>query len=157
MRIFSLLLVTAAVGALAGPVTAQPAKWSHVGTLDCSMGPSIGLVRGGHQQARCVFKSAVTKQTHRYTGKMERKGHNAGIPSGAKFHWNVLTLTGKVSATALVGNYIDATEQITFEAPDFAGVALCSKSKRVVCLRPAADEGWTRENLAFGTYGLKLE
>ena len=58
MRAFSLFVATAAVGALVMPATAEPTKWSQAGTLDCTMGPSIGLVIGNRQQARCVFTSA---------------------------------------------------------------------------------------------------
>jgi len=157
MRAFSLCVVTAAVGALAMPVAAEPTKWSQVGILNCTMGPSIGLVRGGHQQARCIFRSAATKLTDRYTGRIERKGHNAGIPSGARFFWRVLTQTGKLPAGSLVGRYADATDQVTFGGQDLAGAALCNTSKQLVCLRPAAREVRNRENLAFGTYALSLE
>jgi hypothetical protein len=157
MRAFSLFVATAAVGALVMPGTAEPTKWSQAGTLDCTMGPSIGLARGGRQQARCVFKSAPTKLAERYTGRMEREGLDAGIPSGARLLWTVLTQTGKLPAKALVGRYTDATGQITFEEDDFAEAALCNKSKRLVCLRPAAGEARARENLAFGISALRLE
>ena len=157
MRAFSLFVATAAVGALVMPATAEPAKWSQAGTLDCTMGPSIGLVMGNRQQARCVLTSAPAKLTERYTGRLERERLDAGIPSGARFRWTVLTQTGKLSAKALVGRYADATGQITFEGDDFAGAALCSKSKRLVCLRPVPGEVRGRENLAFGISALRLQ
>ena len=157
MRTFSLLVATAAIGALVAPVAAEPAKWSQVGKLNCTMGPSIGLVMGDRQQARCIFKSDATKLTDRYTGRIERQGGDAGIPSGARFRWNVLTLTGKTPAPSLVGRYADATDQITPEGKNFAGMALCSKARQLVCLRPAAGEIRSRANLAFGTYALSLE
>jgi hypothetical protein len=156
MRAFPLFVVTAAVVALATPVAAEPAKWLQAGTLACTMGPSIGLVRGGHQQARCIFKSATTKLTGRYTAKMEQEGHEAGVASGSRFIWTVLTQTGKLPA-ALVGHYIDATGQIIFKNDDVAEAALCSIPKPAICLRPLAGEMWVRENLAFGVSALRLE
>ena len=157
MRAFSLCVATAAVGFLVMPAAAEPAKWSQAGTLDCTMGPSIGMVMGNRQQARCVLTSAPAKLTERYTGRLERERLDAGIPSGARFLWSVVTQTGKLPAKALVGRYADATGQITFEGDDFAGAALCSKSKRLVCLRPVAGEVRGRENLAFGIAVLRLE
>jgi hypothetical protein len=157
MRAFSLCVVTAAVGALVTPVAAEPTKWSQVGILNCTMGPSIGLVIGDRQQARCIFKSDATKLTDRYTARMERKSDEAGIASGSRFRWRVLTQTGKLLAESLVGRYTDATDQIGFEGQKFVGVALCSKASQLVCLRPAAREVRSRANLAFGTYALSLE
>jgi hypothetical protein len=157
MRALSLFVVTAAVGVLIMPVAAEPTKWSQVGILNCTMGPSIGLVIGDRQQARCIFKSDATKLTDRYTGRIERKGGDAGIPSGARFRWRVLTQPGKLPAESLVGRYIDGTDKITFGKQDLAGAALCNKSKGSVCLRPAAGELRSRQNLAFGTYALSLQ
>lgn len=157
MRAFSLFVATAAVGALVMPATAEPTKWSQAGTLNCTMGPSIGLVMGNRQQARCVFTSAPAKLTERYTGRMERERLDTGIPSGARFVWSVLTQTAKLPAKALVGHYTDATGQIIFEGGDFAEAALCSKSTRLVCLRPVAGEAGARENLAFGISALRLQ
>jgi hypothetical protein len=157
MRAFSLCVVTAAVGTLVMPVAAEPTKWSQVGILNCTMGPSIGLVIGDRQRARCIFKSDAKKLTDRYTGRIEREGSDAGIASGARFRWRVLTSTGKKPALSLVGRYTDATDQMTFEGQNFVGVALCSKASHLVCLRPAAREIRSRANLAFGTYALSLE
>jgi hypothetical protein len=157
MQAFALIVLAAAVGALATPVAAEPAKWLEAGTLTCIRGPSIGLVRGGRQQARCIFESATTKPTDRYTGKMEREGHDVGIPSGGRFFWAVMAQAVNLPAKALVGRYTDATGQIAFEGNDLAEAALCSKRKSPVCLRPLAREMQARQNLAFGTSVLRLE
>jgi hypothetical protein len=157
MQTIASFIVTAAVGALATPVAAEPAKWLQAGTLTCTMGPSIGLVRSGRQQARCVFESAAAKPTDRYTGKMEREGQDVGIPSGGRFFWAVMTQGPSLPAKALVGRYTGGTGQVAFEGDDFAEAALCSKRKSPVCLRPLAREMQVRENLAFGTSALKLE
>jgi len=156
MRVLLSFVAIAALSALVRPIVAEPAKWLQAGTLACTMGPSIGLVRGGHQQARCIFKSATTKLTDRYTAKMEQEGHDAGVASGSKFLWTVLTQTGKLPS-ALVGRYTDATSHIALEDDDVVGTALCSLPKSAVCLRPLAGEVWVRENLAFGVSALRLE
>lgn len=150
-----LLVVMATLSIMVTPAMSEPKKWSRVGALKCTMGPSIGLVMGLHQKARCVFEVAATNAQEFYIGRIELQGGGLVIVTGGKFSWMVVAETKSLPAKGLVGSYVGTTEEIIVDGND-GGNALCSGRKRSVCLRPSTGESGN-ENLAFGTSTLRLQ
>jgi Protein of unknown function (DUF992) len=150
------VLLTATLSLMVTPAMSEPKTWSQVGALNCTMGPSIGLVMGSRQKARCVFEPAATNAREVYTGRMELEGADLGIVTGGKFSWMVVAETKSLPAKSLVGRYVGAAEEIILDGND-GGSALCSGLKRSICLRPVTGASQGNENLAFGTSALRLQ
>jgi len=150
------LLLAATLSVLVTPAVSEPQGWSRVGALNCRMGPSIGLVMGSLQKARCVFKPATTKTTEVYNGRMEQEGVDLGFIPGGKFSWMVLAETNSWSAKSLVGRYVGTTEGFILDG-DNGGHALCSEADRSICLRPVRRGIEANENLAVGISTLQLQ
>ena len=150
---FTAVIAAVLLNALIMPGAASQ-KWSRVGTLDCTAGPSIGLLMGSLQKSRCVFRPTAAGKAENYSGRMEREGLDLGITPGAKMVWAVLATTPKLPAKSLAGRYAGATEEFVLEGGG-AVHALCSAGKRSVCLQPAGDQA--SGNLAAGILAVTLE
>jgi hypothetical protein len=123
----------------------QPSAWTELGTLDCIVGPSIGLVAGARQHARCVFKRKPESSSTPYIGRLEKVGRAVGLPSGGKLIWTVFA-TSDAMATNLSGNY-----RTSGDAHDFAqrdAYTICKGSPQPTCLQPVVGEVQWKQNLA---------
>jgi hypothetical protein len=124
---------------------AEPPELTPIGTLKCTAGASLGLTVGGRQRARCTFNAQTF--TANYTGRFERSGRLAGIPSGSKLEWTVLAESG--SRRDLSGRY---------QLPEHGGSgALCLGSPYSICLRPDQRMTEWNRNLALAIFTLRLE
>jgi hypothetical protein len=150
---FTAVIAAVLLNALIVPAAATQ-KWSRVGTLNCTAGPSIGLLMGSLQKARCVFRSTATGKAENYSGRMEREGLELGITPGTKMLWAVLATTARLPAKSLTGRYAGAAEESVL-AGERVEHALCNAGKRSVCLQAVGDEA--NGNLAPGISAVKLE
>jgi hypothetical protein len=143
------------LSASAWSARAESQKWIAVGTLDCTVGPSIGLVIGARQHARCFYKSDHATNSRSYVGRLERAGRKAGLPSGGKLIWTVFAPDGPKNE--LSGRYIAPSDQSQFSEGD--SYTVCRPAPNVVCLRPARlnDDGAWKPNLASTISTFRLE
>jgi hypothetical protein len=150
------VLLTATLSLMVTPAMSEPKKWSQVGALNCTMGPSIGLVMGSLQKARCVFRPDGTKAREFYTGRIDLEGADLGIIPGGKFSWMVMAEPQSLTANGLVGRYVGTSEEIGLNGND-GGNALCNGPEHSVCLRPVTSASEEDEDLAFGVSALQLQ
>ena len=72
MRSFFQLSVVAAILALSVlPSSAQQVRRVEVGSLNCNVGPSLGLIIGSQQQLACLFRSRNTGRREFLRGRYQ--------------------------------------------------------------------------------------
>ncbi len=138
---FAVALTVSVIPSLAA---AQSAAWKSVGTMDCTIGTSLGPAVGTRQQARCEYKPENQSASTMYFGRLERTGRSAGLPAGAKLMWTIFTPAS--GAKKVSGRY-----RLSPASPEFEGRdahTLCQPRPNAICLRPLpADVHW-KPNLA---------
>lgn len=149
-----LSLIAVAVAAVSIPVApAQSA--TQVGTLACTMGPTVGLVVGSVQRMSCAFH-ANDGTTEIYAGSFRRVGLDLGITAGGRLAWAVYAKTSHLGHRALVGKYIGASGDVAFGFGIGAN-ALVGGSRSTVTLQPVSIEGQVGVSVALGAAGLRLQ
>jgi uncharacterized membrane protein len=131
---------------------AQPSR-VQVGTLECSISSSIGLVVGSQRNIACYFKvgGAVVES---YTGTMTRVGLDVGFTTGGSIIWAVFADTNR-SSGMLSGTYSGASAEVSIAAGLGANV-LVGGSSRSVALQPLSVQGQTGLDIAAGVAALEL-
>ena len=138
---------------MAAPANAQPTR-IQVGTLECSMSSSIGLVVGSQRNVSCVFQGRPGAPDEAYTGTMTRIGLDIGVTTGGAIIWSVFADTNRY-AGMLAGSYAGATAEVSVAAGLGANV-LVGGSHRTVALQPLSVQGQTGLNIAAGMGELEL-
>jgi Protein of unknown function (DUF992) len=137
---------------LTTPVHAQPRR-VQVGTLECSLSASIGLLVGSQKNVNCNFK-ADNGPPEAYTGTMTRIGLDVGVTGGGAIIWAVFADTNRYSGM-LTGTYAGATAEMSVAAGLGANV-LVGGSNRTVALQPLSVQGQVGLNIAAGIGALEL-
>jgi hypothetical protein len=155
-KVFGFSIVAAVSLISAAPLSAQPVRWIDAGTLNCQVGPSVGLIIGSRQNMRCVFRSRVTGGSETYTGHIGRLGLDVGFSAAGQLVWRVRTSTSKLGARELAGSYTGASGDISVGAGVGANV-LVGGSNRTISLQPLSVKGQVGANLALGIANLTLQ
>jgi hypothetical protein len=134
------------------PASAQRDR-VQVGTLQCSLSSSIGLVVGSQKNISCNFKPDGGPP-EAYAGTMTRIGLDVGITGGGVIIWAVFTGTNRYVGM-LTGTYVGATAEISLAAGLGANV-LVGGSNRSVALQPLSVQGQVGLNIAAGIGTLEL-
>jgi hypothetical protein len=159
MRMWKASAALAFLGlAVAGADTAAAEQtWRKIGTLDCTMGPSIGLLYGDRQQARCTFSPGPAGDKQRYIGRMSRPGVNLGIAPGSRMIWTVLSGSSPGGPPkSIVGSYGGVCSDIA-SLRSGGEKALAGGPENSVCLQPVTTAPKRQPNLAFEITTLRLE
>jgi hypothetical protein len=125
----------------AGTAHAAPQAHAEMGSLDCVVGPSAGLV-SGRQFARCTFRPKGAGGNKNYFVRLSQVGRWPGLPSGGKLAW-LVRMPEPGAASDLSGRYSQAAEGA--EANPYT---LCRSSVPPVCMTPAPAGGGRKPNLA---------
>ena len=142
-----------AAGGIASLAIAQSATWKSVGTMDCTIGTSIGAAVGARQHARCEFKPETDSASTMYFGRLERTGRTTGLPAGAKLIWTIFAPTS--GSEMVSGRYRLSPGEPKFEGRDV--YTLCRARPDAVCLRPLpADVHW-KPNFAAMVSAISFE
>ena len=151
----SLLLAATAAATLAASLsTADAQSRTRVGKLTCDLAPSVGMVIGSQQQARCTFQPTRGKP-ERYQAMMSRLGVDLGVKEGGRLHWAVLAESGIPGRRSLAGDYVGASGQASFGVGAGANV-LVGGSDRSVSLQPLSLSSQRGVNVAAGVASLSL-
>ena len=148
------ILVGAALLA-ADPAAAQAQSRIQVGTLRCTMGPSIGAVVASRQRLRCTFTPVRGGKVERYSGSITRIGFDVGFTVGGVMRWRVVARTRSLGRGALAGNYVGASGDVSLGL-GAGGNILIGGSRRSVVLQPVSLVGQVGVNFAVGIAGLTL-
>ena len=152
--VFAAAFIAAAALAtvLTSPADAQPRR-VQVGTLNCSLSSSIGMIVGSQRNVNCLFR-AENAPDEAYTGTMTRIGLDVGVTSGGVIIWAVFADTNRY-AGMLSGHYVGATAEVSIAAGLGANV-LVGGSNRSVALQPLSIQGQVGLNIAAGVGELDL-
>lgn len=155
-RIINGLLAAAAIALVwqATPASAQQ-RHSKVGTLDCTLQPSVGFIIGSVQRMDCRFRPDRGGRIERYAGTVRRLGLDVGITTTGHMIWGVLARTKGIGPWALTGTYVGASGDITLGLGVGANV-LVGGTNRSIMLQPLSVTGQAGINLAVGVAGLEL-
>jgi hypothetical protein len=137
---------------LATPAGAQQDR-VQVGSLECSLSSSIGLVVTSQRNVACNFKPRGGPP-EAYVGTMTRVGLDIGVTGGGAIVWGVFTSTN-LYAGMLTGTYVGATAEMSIAAGLGANV-LVGGSNRAVALQPLSVQGQIGLNIAAGVGSLEL-
>ena len=148
----------AALGALAlAAVASTPADAQRdrvqVGSLECSLSSSVGLIVASQRNIACNFKPDGGPP-EAYVGTMTRVGLDIGFTGGGAIIWAVFTGTNRY-AGMLAGTYVGASAEATIAAGLGANV-LVGGSNRAVALQPLSVQGQVGLNIAAGVSQLEL-
>jgi hypothetical protein len=134
------------------PAGAQPAR-IQVGSLNCSLSSSLGLVVGSQRNVACIFHTDnVPDET--YQGTLSRVGLDIGATSGGKIVWAVFAGTNRFMGM-LNGTYVGASGEASIAVGLGANV-LIGGSHRSVALQPLSVQGQVGLNIAAGVSQLYL-
>lgn len=137
---------------LALPANAQPAR-IQVGSLNCSLSSSVGMVLGSQRNVACILHTDnVPDET--YQGTLSRIGLDIGATSGGKIIWAVFAGTNRFMGM-LNGTYVGASGEASIGAGLGANV-LVGGSNDSVALQPVSIQGQTGLNIAAGVSKLYL-
>lgn len=143
---FGLLLIAAT------SVQGQSTEWTDVGKLSCTVGPSIGLVAGARQHARCTFRADKTSKLAVYIGRLDKVSRKSGLPSGSRLAWTVLGKPG-----VLPGDLPGLYQQAADSRDDHNSQRMCKASPESVCLHPATIESRWKKNQASAIVAMRIE
>jgi hypothetical protein len=143
---------TTVITAFAGEVLPGDVK---VGTLQCDLSPTIGLVVGSHQTLACRFQPDNGGPMERYAGSINRIGLDIGVTAGGRLAWAVYAPTTGLVPGGLAGTYVGASGDVTIGVGIGANL-LVGGSGRTAALQPLSVEGQFGANLALGIANLSL-
>jgi hypothetical protein len=152
MRVFGLLLATAAATILGG--AGAQADGVMAGTLSCHVSPGWGYLIASSRELHCDFHPTDGPSQH-YRGTVSKFGLDLGYTTGGELVWDVVAPETDVSPGALAGQYAGATASIT-AGVGFGANALIGGIEHSVTLQPLSMEGNTGLNLAAGLGAIEL-
>jgi hypothetical protein len=125
-----------------------------VGTLNCALSGSIGVIIASQKALVCTFQRQ-RGQPEVYTGLITRFGLDIGATTGGQMVWAVVAPSGVIDRSALAGTYGGASGEASFGAGLGANV-LVGGSNRSFALQPVSVQGQAGVNLALGVASLEL-
>lgn len=146
-------MAAAALASMAGrPAHAQPARLQ-IGSLNCSLSSSVGMLVGSQKNVSCILHSD-NMPDEPYQGTLSRIGLDIGATSGGRIVWAVFASTNRYSGM-LNGSYVGATAEASIAFGLGANV-LVGGSNRSIALQPVSVQGQTGLNVAAGIGTLYL-
>lgn len=143
-----------ALALAATPAIAQDTARGRVGTLTCSMSPSVGFVVGSQAQLNCIYASMRRGPRRAYVGTVDTVGLNIGATSGGRMSWAVYAPPGGRPGM-LAGDYSGAAAGATVGAGPGTNT-LARGPDRAIVLQPLAIQGQSGVNLALGISHMTL-
>jgi hypothetical protein len=153
MRSF-LLATVAAVSLTLSLSPADAQSRARVGGLTCDLAPTVGMILGSWQEARCVFRPTYGRPEH-YHASLSRLGVDLGVKEGGRLYWLVFAPTRALPPRTLAGRYVGAAGDASFGIGGGANV-LIGGSRRTISLQPVSITAQRGVNVAAGVAGLTL-
>jgi hypothetical protein len=150
--IYALAGLTLALAAM--PAIAQDMARGRVGTLTCSMSPTVGVVVGSQTQLNCIYASMRRGPRQAYVGTVDTFGLNIGATSGGRTSWAVYAPPGGRPGM-LAGDYSGGAAGATVGASPGTNT-LARGPDRAIVLQPLAIQGQSGANLALGISHMTL-
>ncbi len=125
-----------------------------IGTLNCSLSSSIGMVVGSQRNVSCLLHSD-NGPDELYSGRLNRIGLDIGVTSGGIIVWAVFATTNRY-AGMLSGRYVGASGEASIAVGLGANV-LVGGSQNGIALQPLSLQGQTGFDIAAGVSELTLQ
>lgn len=125
-----------------------------IGSLNCTVAGSVGLILGSSRSMRCRYTPAGGGRVERYTGRITRVGLDIGFTRKSYITW-VVFAPGRVKSGALAGSYGGASAEATIGVGLGANV-LVGGFRKSIALQPLSIQGQRGLNVAAGIAGLRL-
>lgn len=149
------LITAAALGLLALPAAAQQSEnRNKVGTLNCAVGPSIGLIVTSQREMNCTFRPA-NGRSETYRGTVRRFGLDIGVTGRGQMVWAVYAISDAPTRGALAGSYAGVSGEVSVGAGVGANL-LVGGSRNTFTLQPLSVQAQTGLNLALGVSNFEL-
>ena len=152
-------MTSAILFSLVSPAFAQvppPPPGLKVGSLGCTMSPTIGLIFGAIQTISCVFTPDGPYPPEAYVGTFGTLGVDVGVVAAGGLAWGVYNGTSGPLVHALAGTYVGGSASAA--AGLGAGVnVLFGGSNRTIALQPISVEGEAGLNVEAGISTLVLK
>jgi hypothetical protein len=102
-----------ATTAFAGGANAQALTKTkyYIGSLNCNVGGSVGLIFGSSKELSCVFVT-VNGTSENYQGSIKKFGIDIGFTKAAHVLWHVYSLGTDRGAGALAGQFAGGQESL---------------------------------------------
>lgn len=147
------VLIVVNLGLAAPEVRAQ--TYVQVGVLECSGGPSVGLVFGSVNTLGCMLRDPRGAVIDYYVAVARRVGLDIGITEDSALVWAVYAPVRRIGRGDLVGNYAGASGSVAIGVGGGANV-LVGGSANSFALQPLSVQGQVGLNLAIGVASLEL-
>src|SRR5471030_2113793 len=110
-------LALAVTATLASSGHAQPLTKTkyYIGSLNCNVSGSVGLIFGSSKELSCVFVT-VNGTSENYQGSIKKFGIDIGFTKAAHVMWHVYSLGTDRGAGALNGQFVGGQESLAVGA-----------------------------------------
>jgi Protein of unknown function (DUF992) len=152
-RMIAIVLAFGSIVAFVGQASAQ--QRAKVGTLQCNLTPTVGLIVTERQRLSCVYTPDGPWPPERYFGHIRTVGLDIGVNGGGRMAWAVLAPVAGRYRGALSGSYVG----VSADAAVGLGVganALVGGSRRSFALQPVSVEANTGLDITAGLSELRL-
>jgi hypothetical protein len=153
-RLLALVAGLAAIFTVAA--TPADARYTRVGTLNCSVAPNVSFIVGSKRELHCWFTPSAGGRAFRYHGMVVRYGLDANLSAGGVLVWAVFAEVRRLYPGDLRGVYTGASGNITLGL-GVGGNILAGGSKNTIALQPLSGEGNVGVGLSVGVAELHLQ
>lgn len=121
-----------AMQAVGGPAEAQLTKTKYyIGTLNCNVSGSVGLIFGSSKEMSCVFVT-TSGATEMYQGSIAKFGVDIGFTKAAHVMWNVFSLGSDRGAGVLAGQFVGGQQSLSVDASAGTAALLGGRNNEIV-------------------------
>ncbi len=149
----AILLAFGLIVALVGQASAQ--QRAKVGTLQCNLAPTVGLIVVERQRLSCVYTPDGPWPPERYFGHVTTVGLDIGVNGGGRMTWAVLAPVAGRYRGALSGSYVGVSADAAVGL-GLGANALVGGSRRSFALQPLSVEANTGVDITAGVSRLWL-
>jgi hypothetical protein len=152
-RITAILLAFGSIVTFAGQASAQ--QRAKVGTLQCNLAPTVGLIVVERQRLSCVYAPDGPWPPERYFGHVTTVGLDIGVKGGGRMAWAVFAPVAGRYQGALRGTYVGVSADAAVGV-GLGANALVGGSRNSIALQPLSVEANTGLDITAGVSRLRL-
>ncbi|MCW5736232.1 MAG: DUF992 domain-containing protein [Enhydrobacter sp.] len=128
----------------------------YLGSLNCNVSGSVGLIFGSSKDLSCVFVT-TNGQSETYTGSIKRFGVDIGYTKARHVLWNVYSLGSDRTPGVLAGQFAGGQESLTIGGSAGTTALLGGRNNEIILQSLSLSQKDTGLNLADGVAELSLQ
>lgn len=146
-------IVTGGAQAQSGPLIKT--KY-YLGSLNCNVSGSVGLIFGSSKDLTCVFVTTIG-QSETYTGSITRFGVDIGFTKARHVLWNVYSLGTDRVPGALAGQFAGGQQSLTVGASAGTTGLFGGRNNEIILQSLTLSDKDTGLNFADGVAEMSLQ